>query len=30
VFVAAGFTDISIHNVEGDVSNNYYVCRKAS
>jgi 2-polyprenyl-3-methyl-5-hydroxy-6-metoxy-1,4-benzoquinol methylase len=28
VFAAAGFRDISVHNVEGDFFNNYYVCHK--
>lgn len=28
MFEDAGFTDISIHHVDGDVTNNYYVCRK--
>lgn len=28
VFANAGFTDITVHNVEGDVANNYYVCHK--
>jgi SAM-dependent methyltransferase len=28
VFATAGFTDIAVHNIEGDVTNNYYVCRK--
>ena len=27
-FAQLGFTDVTIHNVEGDVTNNYYVCRK--
>ncbi len=29
VFGNAGFTDINVHNVEGDPLNNYYVCHKA-
>lgn len=28
MFTDAGFVDLEIHNVEGDISNNYYVCRK--
>jgi 2-polyprenyl-3-methyl-5-hydroxy-6-metoxy-1,4-benzoquinol methylase len=28
MFTEAGFVDIEIHHVEGDVTNNYYVCRK--
>lgn len=28
MFGDAGFVDLEIHNVDGDVSNNYYVCRK--
>lgn len=28
VFTEAGFVDIVIHNVEGDPTNNYYVCHK--
>ena len=28
MFTDAGFVDLEIHNVEGDVTNNYYVCRK--
>jgi len=30
VFGAAGFDDIAVHNVEGDVANNYYVCHEAT
>ena len=29
VFANAGFTDMTIHNVEVDPLNNYYVCLKA-
>jgi hypothetical protein len=28
MFTDAGFVDLDLHNVEGDVTNNYYVCRK--
>jgi len=28
IFTAAGFTDIAVHNVDGDIANNYYVCSK--
>lgn len=28
MFTDAGFVDIEIRNVEGDVANNYYICRK--
>lgn len=28
MFTDAGFVDIEIHNVEGDVTNNYYICRR--
>ena len=28
LFTRAGFTDIQIHNLPGDPTNNYYVCRK--
>lgn len=30
VFADAGFTDVTVTNVPGDIANNYYVCRKAS
>lgn len=30
VFTNAGFTNIDVHNIEGDPMNNYYVCRKAN
>jgi SAM-dependent methyltransferase len=30
LFRQAGFEDIAIHSVDGDVMNNYYVCRKAT
>ena len=30
LFAAAGFDDIDVHNIPGDVLNNYYVCRKAA
>ena len=30
VFTAAGFDQIELHNIPGDVFNNYYVCRKAA
>jgi hypothetical protein len=29
LFRTAGFDEVTIHTVEGDVMNNYYVCRKA-
>jgi SAM-dependent methyltransferase len=29
VFAKAGFTDVAVHNVPGDPTNNYYVCHKA-
>ena len=29
IFGNAGFSDVTIHSVEGDPLNNYYVCRKA-
>lgn len=29
LFAAAGFDDIVVHQVEGDMTNNYYVCRKS-
>ena len=28
MFTEAGFEDLEIHNVEGDITNNYYVCRR--
>ncbi len=28
LFQSAGFDDVAVHRVEGDVTNNYYVCRK--
>ncbi len=28
LFTDAGFDDITVHQVEGDVANNYYVCHK--
>ena len=28
MFTRAGFVDIEIHTIDGDVSNNYYICRK--
>ena len=28
MFTDAGFVALEVHNVEGDVANNYYVCRK--
>ena len=28
IFAEAGFDDITVHNIEMDPSNNYYVCRK--
>ena len=28
MFTDAGFVDLKVHNVEGDVTNNYYICRK--
>ncbi len=28
VFAHAGFTDVQVHNVPGDPTNNYYVCHK--
>jgi SAM-dependent methyltransferase len=28
MFADAGFVDLEIHNVEGDITNNYYICRK--
>jgi hypothetical protein len=29
IFERAGFDQIDIHNVPGDILNNYYVCHKA-
>ena len=29
LFAQAGFTDVSVRTIEGDILNNYYVCRKA-
>jgi hypothetical protein len=29
IFERAGFGQIDIHNVPGDILNNYYVCHKA-
>ncbi|MEZ5237426.1 MAG: class I SAM-dependent methyltransferase [Microthrixaceae bacterium] len=29
LFAAAGFEDITVRRVEGDVANNYYVCRRS-
>lgn len=28
MFTDAGFVDVEIHHVEGDIANNYYICRK--
>ena len=28
VFATAGFSEVTINNVESDPANNYYVCRK--
>ena len=28
VFASAGFTDVTVTNVPGDISNNYYICRR--
>lgn len=28
MFADAGFVDVEIHHVDGDIANNYYVCRK--
>lgn len=28
IFTAAGFTDIAVHQIEGDPANNFYICRK--